>query len=94
VFAESSVWSWRATPKGLVWADDEGLWMRDVSGNPVLGVYGGEAATKSWGGFSLAVGDVVIGRNAERAARLATESYAEWHGEVFLTSVQRLAVRT
>ena len=70
VFAESSVWSWRATPKGLVWADDEGLWMRDVAGNPVLGIYGGEAATKSWGGFGLAVGDLVIGRNAVGSAAL------------------------
>ncbi len=44
--------------------------MRDVGGNPVLGVYGGEAASKSWGGFSLAVGDLVIGRNALDAAAI------------------------
>lgn len=64
VFAESSVFVFRPTPKGLVWADDEGLWMRDTAGNSVLGVYGGEAATKSWGGFTLAAGDIVFGRNA------------------------------
>ena len=63
VFAESSVFHFRATPKGLVWADEEGLWMRDVSGNPVLGAYGGEAATKSWGGLTLGVGDILIGRS-------------------------------
>ena len=64
VFAESSTFSFRPTPKGLIWADDEGLWMRDSAGNPVLGVYGGEAATKSWAGFTLAAGDIVFGRNA------------------------------
>lgn len=68
VFAESSVWSFRATAKGLVWADDEGLWMRDVGGNPVLGIYGGEAPTKSWGGFSMKMGDLVMGRNAVGSA--------------------------
>jgi hypothetical protein len=64
VFAETSQAGFRATPKQLVWADDEGLWMRDSAGNPVLGVYGGEAATKSWAGFTLAAGDIVFGRNA------------------------------
>lgn len=62
VFAESSRFNFRATPKGLVWADDEGLWMRAVDGDPVLGVYGGEAATKSWGGWTtMASGDLLIG---------------------------------
>ena len=64
VFAESSIFVFRPTPKGLVWADDEGLWMRDSSGNSVLGIYGGEAATKSWAGFTMAAGDIVFGRNA------------------------------
>jgi hypothetical protein len=62
VFAESSVFNFRATPKGLVWADEEGLWMRDTLGNPVLGVYGGEAASKSWGGATLSVGDILFGQ--------------------------------
>ena len=64
VFAESSVYVFRATAKGLVWGDDEGLWVRDAAGNPVLGVYGGEAATKSWGGLSLEPGDVLLGRGS------------------------------
>lgn len=64
VFAESSTVSWVATPSGLVWADERGLWMRDTTGNAVLGVYGGEAATYSWGGFTMASGDLVLGRNA------------------------------
>lgn len=62
VFAESSVFHFRSTPKGLVWADEEGLWMRDINGDTVLGAYGGEAATKSWGGFTLAAGDIAFGR--------------------------------
>jgi hypothetical protein len=64
VFAESSTVSWVATPSGLVWADERGLWMRDTSGNPVLGVYGGEAATYNWAGFDMSAGDLVLGRNA------------------------------
>ena len=64
VFAESSTVSWVATPSGLVWADERGLWMRDTAGKPVLGVYGGEAATKNWGGFDLVPGDLLLGNNA------------------------------
>ena len=64
VFAESSLYVFRATPKGLINGDDEGLWMRDTAGKPVLGVYGGEAATKNWGGFDLVAGDLLLGNNA------------------------------
>lgn len=64
VFAESSLYVFRATPKGLINGDDEGLWIRDTVGNAVLGIYAGEAATKSWAGFTLAAGDIVFGRNA------------------------------
>lgn len=62
VFAESSVFHFRATPKGLVWADEEGLWMRDVDGESVMGFYGGAAASKSWGGATLEKGDILFGR--------------------------------
>jgi hypothetical protein len=64
VFAETSNFSFRPTPKGLIWADDNGLWMRDTAGNNVLGIYGGEAATYPWGGFTMEAGDIVFGRNA------------------------------
>lgn len=63
VFAETSTFTFRPTPKGLIWADDEGLWMRDTLGNPVLGVYGGEAATKNWASMTMEAGDIVFGRN-------------------------------
>ena len=64
VFAEFSRYNFRLTPSGLVWGDDEGLWMRDTAGKPVLGIYGGEAATKNWGGFNLVPGDLLLGNNA------------------------------
>ena len=64
VFAETSTFTFRPTPKGLIWADDEGLWARDTAGKPVFGVYGGEAATKNWGGFNLVTGDILLGNNA------------------------------
>ena len=66
VFAESSRFSFRATPQGLVWADDEGLWMRNSTGGTVLGAYGG-SATKSWAGLTLDPSDVVIGDSARGA---------------------------
>jgi hypothetical protein len=62
VFAESSRFSFRATPRNLVWADDDGLWMRDTTGNAVFGFYGGEATGYTWGGALLDPGDILFGR--------------------------------
>ena len=61
VFAETAKYGFRTTSIGLIWADDEGLWGRNVLGQPIIGLYGGEAATKSWGGLTLASGDLLIG---------------------------------
>ncbi len=63
VFAESSVFNFRSTPKGLVWADERGLWVRNVLGDAVFGVYGGDAETHSWGGITLERNDLLIGRS-------------------------------
>lgn len=73
VFAESSRFSFRATPQGLVWADDEGLWMRNSTGGTVLGAYGG-ASTKSWAGLTLDPSDVVVGDSARGAYMLWDDS--------------------
>ena len=70
IFAKTSTFSFRATPQGLVWADDEGLWMRNSTGGTVLGAYGG-ASTKSWAGLTLSPSDVVIGDSSRG-------SYAWW----------------
>lgn len=71
VFAESSVYVFRASAQGLISGDDEGLWIRDMAGNPVLGVYAGEAAAKTWGGWTdMGIGDVIIGRNTSGASAL------------------------
>jgi hypothetical protein len=80
VFAESSRFSFRATPQGLVWADDEGLWMRNSTGGTVLGAYGG-AATKSWAGLTLSPSDVVIGDSARGG-------YIQWDDSAATLSVQ------
>jgi hypothetical protein len=64
VFAESSRFSFRATPRNLVWADDDGLWMRDTTGNAVFGFYGGEATGYTWGGALLDPGDILFGRGS------------------------------
>jgi len=61
VFAETSTFSFRPTPKGLIWADDEGLWMKATDGDTVLGVYGNDSQTKSWGGQTMSAGDLLIG---------------------------------
>ena len=79
VFAETSTFSFRPTPKGLLWADDEGLWMRDTAGKPVFGIYGGES-TKSWGGFTMAPGDLLMGNNAVGAAAILWDQSAGTFG--------------
>jgi len=61
VFAETSTWGWRAAGN-LAWADQYGMWAIETSGNSVLGVYGA-SGTKSWGGFTMSTGDLVIGHN-------------------------------
>lgn len=79
VFAETSTFSFRPTPKGLIWADDEGLWMKDTTANPVFGIYGGEA-TKSWGGFTMAPGDLLIGNNAVGSSAILWDESAGTFG--------------
>ena len=66
VFATSSVFMFRSTAKGLVWADEEGLWMRNVEGGEVIGAYGGDTF-KNWGGIDLDPSDVLIG-DSDRGA--------------------------
>jgi hypothetical protein len=63
VFAETSSWMWR-TANNIVWADEQGLWMIDSSGSAVLGAYGDSSGTKSWGGKTLAIGDILLGRDS------------------------------
>lgn len=79
VFAETSTFSFRPTPKGLIWADDEGLWMKDTATNPVFGIYGGDA-TKSWGGFTMAPGDLLIGNNAVGSSAIMWDQSAGTFG--------------
>lgn len=82
VFAESSVWSWRATPTGLVWADERGLWMRDADGSAVLGVYGAAAAQYDWGGKKLDQGDLLLGNGTQYMKWDASASNMEFAGTV------------
>lgn len=58
VFGETSTFQWRAA-QNLVWADSEGLWMVDTSGNAVLGASG--VNSKGWGGLTLDQGDFLLG---------------------------------
>lgn len=85
VFAVNSVFVFRATPTGLVWADAEGLWMRDTAGNAVLGVYGGAAATKSWGGQTLEAGDFLLGRGAKTLLWDASAGNLILTGDIYAT---------
>lgn len=54
--------------------------MRDTAGNPVLGVYGGEAATYNWGGFDMSAGDLVLGRNAVGSSAILWDQSAGTFG--------------
>lgn len=74
VFAETAKYGFRATPKSLVWADDEGLWMRNTSGQAVFGIYGDDSTTKSWGGLTLASGDLLIGDDSRGGYALWDDS--------------------
>jgi hypothetical protein len=73
VFAETSTWHWRSG-RNRVYSDAEGLWMTGASGSAVLGAYAGDdanlSATKSWGGMTMAEGDVVIGHNQSGSAAM------------------------
>lgn len=73
VFAESSVFSFRAPTRSPVWVDEEGLWARAYSGNEALGIYAGEA-TKSWGGKTLYDSHLLIGNS--------TAGYVHWRSGV------------
>ena len=81
VFAETSTWQFRATPAGLVWADDEGLWVRSESGQAVLGVYGANG-TKSWGGHTLEHGDLLIGDGSHYVLWDASAAELEVSGQI------------
>jgi len=60
VFAESSVFAFRAPAREFLWVDDEGMWARLENGRGAFGLYLGDA-TKSWAGLTLDPGDLVIG---------------------------------
>jgi hypothetical protein len=84
VFVESSVFHWRSPSASPIWVDEYGLWARSVTGNEILGVYGGDprrtATYRSWGGVNLEDNDVLIGR--------AAGGYMHWDD-----SAQTLAVQ-
>lgn len=58
VFAESSTFSFRI-PQSRAWANEDGLFVVDNAGNPVMGAIA--AATFAWGGQSLTAGDFLLG---------------------------------
>lgn len=76
VFAATATYGFRTTEAGLIWADAEGLWGRNVSGQPIIGLYGGEAASKSWAGLTLGSGDFVVGDSSRGGYLLWDDSAA------------------
>lgn len=64
VFAESSVFSWRAPTRSPVWVDGDGLWAKSEDGIAVFGVYAGDSST-TWGNITMSTGDVLIGNNTD-----------------------------
>ena len=84
VFVESSVFHWRSPSASPIWVDEYGLWARSVTGNEILGVYGGDprrtATYRSWGGVNLEDNDVLIGR--------AAGGYMHWDDSAQTLSVQ------
>lgn len=86
VFVESSVFHWRSPSRVPIWVDEFGLWARSVSGNEILGLYGGDprnptgGVTKSWGGVTMSENDIVIGR--------ASGGYLFWDDSAQTLTVQ------
>ena len=74
VFAESSVFSFRAPMKSNLRVDEYGMWFTGAAGGEIFGMYGGDPArvltTQSWGGVTMEEGDVVIGRTTDSGAAL------------------------
>ena len=60
VAAEHGATSWYSGGLAPIWVDGEGMWMRDVNGDPVFGW--SAVNGKSWGGQTLDMGDNLIGR--------------------------------
>jgi len=60
VAAERGVTSWYSGGIAPIWVDGEGMWMRDMAGDPVFGWSAVNA--KSWGGVTLDMGDNLIGQ--------------------------------
>lgn len=71
VFAPTSTFEFSAGPEQLVWANENGLFMRDVEGNAVLAATGRDGI--SWGGFTMNTGDFLIGNS--------TEGYLRWDND-------------
>lgn len=69
VFAETSTLEWRAGTLQTVWADENGLSAVTINGDPAFAV---AAQSRAWGGFTLGMGDVLIGRGA---------SYLRWDAQ-------------
>lgn len=61
IFAETSTWSF-TIPNQRVWADENGLWMRDDQGAAAFGMAGTDG--NSWGGQTLDSGDLMIGNTS------------------------------
>jgi hypothetical protein len=62
VFAESSVAFFKSYGPTPVEINDEGMWVEGPTVGAIFGIYGA-ASTKSWGGVTLAEGDILIGRS-------------------------------
>ena len=60
VAAEHGAISWYSGGLAPIWVDGEGLWMRDLTGDPVFGWSAVDG--KSWGGVTLDAGDNLIGQ--------------------------------
>jgi hypothetical protein len=90
VFVESSVFHWRSPSAAPIWVDEYGLWARSVTGNEILGVYGGDPRRvetyKSWGGINMGDNDVLIGR--------AAGGYIHWDDSAMTMAVYGMITAT
>lgn len=91
VFAETSNWGFR-TANTLAWADEEGLWATDGSGNAAFGVSGTNG--KSWGGLTIDAGDVLLGNSTSYVWWDASDNTVKMTGDFTAGNITGSTIRT
>ena len=90
VFAESATAFFKSYGPTPVEINEEGLFVTGPTTGAILGVYGGDS-TKSWGGQTLAEGDILIGRSTNYVLWDDSAATLNVAGEVEITGTSTIS---